>query len=99
MIPMNWRRLRRITVLFAVVGMVVGFGGIWFDANIHIHGIGKLLTLLSIAGMAATLAAAWASCSATRTMTIRFSVLAAALLILPLLALALAMTGGFGVPV
>jgi hypothetical protein len=55
MIPMNWRRLRPITVLFAVVGMVVGFGGIWFDANIHIHGIGKLLTLLSIAGMAATL--------------------------------------------
>ena len=94
---MNWSRLRPTTVLLAIAGVLLGIFGIWFDAQVHFKGLGKLLTFVSLSAIVATIAALWASCSQPRNRAIKLAVVAFVLLVLPLLALLLAIRG-FGVP-
>jgi len=95
--PIDWKRLRPVSVFLAVAGILLGMFGIWFDTQVHFKGFGKLLTVLSLASIAAAIAALWSSCSQPRKRTITLAGIAILLLVLPLLALLLAIRG-FGPP-
>ncbi len=85
------------SIVLASVGVLIGFGGIRFDANVHTRGWGKLLTVISAAAIVMNFGALWASYSGSRKATITLTIVAAALLVFPVLALLLALHG-FGVP-